>query len=306
MSTAEEGKQIVQSVDAGPQVNILYSAPIQTASTQHCLYTFGSHVTLNEAKSMMFVDQNTETVPVPKIYAYYSHCPIDRDIGDYGSLYDKYIFMSYLKGYSDGLHQIEHSNSIGSVDHGPVADLILGGPLFSEDGFVYAISNAYQSRAPKRHIKNVLASMLSSQQRNNSVFTHGDVCVLNIMVHNGNISGIVDWDLSGYFYWYHSIFESGQKLHAIVPSHCDHLPVGPSESVSKRPARIAPVAPPPLPPLVPSRALFQPMLGATICCLSANDSPELLPVAVMSLAARLPGLSTQPICFLQSFARSPQ
>ncbi|RDH24047.1 hypothetical protein M747DRAFT_293148 [Aspergillus niger ATCC 13496] len=27
MSTVEEGKQIAQSVDAGPQVNILYSAP---------------------------------------------------------------------------------------------------------------------------------------------------------------------------------------------------------------------------------------------------------------------------------------
>ena len=34
---------------------------------------------------------------MPKIFANYSHCPMDRDTGDYGSLYDKYIFMSYVE-----------------------------------------------------------------------------------------------------------------------------------------------------------------------------------------------------------------
>ncbi|RDK39365.1 hypothetical protein M752DRAFT_296405 [Aspergillus phoenicis ATCC 13157] len=236
MSTAEEEKQNVQSVDAGPKVNILYSAPgfavpepdsinamVNPSNTifnwggvqivkisPEVVVKFGSHVTLNEAKSMMFVDQNTETVPVPKIYAYYSYGPIDREFGDYGSFYDNYIFMSFvegrslnrtwesydsvtksrvanqLKGYFDELRQIDHSGYIGSVGRGPVADPILEdsetkGPFDSEDDFDNAIISAYQSRAPKRHIKNVLA----------------DVRVLNIMVHNGNITGIVDWDLSG-------------------------------------------------------------------------------------------------------------
>lgn len=111
---------------------------------------FGSHVTLHEAKSMLFVNQNTETVPVPKIFAYYSYGPIARDIGDYGSYYNNYIFMGYvegqrldkvwdtydsvtktriagqLKGYLDELRQAEHRNYIGSVDRGPLRDPILG------------------------------------------------------------------------------------------------------------------------------------------------------------------------------------
>ncbi|PWY80238.1 hypothetical protein BO83DRAFT_396627 [Aspergillus eucalypticola CBS 122712] len=208
---------------------------------------FDSHVTLHEAKSMVFVDQNT-------IFAYYSY---------------------------------------GSVVRGPLPDPVLGDLKFKGE---CAIINAYQDRAPKRHVKNVLVSMLSPQNRHYVVFAHG---------FSGNVTGIKDWEFSG---WYPEHWESVKalaKLHAIVPSHCDHLPIGPSESISKRPARIAPVAPPLLLPPMPSRALSQPLLGATSSSLSANDSPELLPVAVMSLAARLPGLSTQPICFLQSFARSP-
>ncbi|RAH62880.1 phosphotransferase enzyme family protein [Aspergillus piperis CBS 112811] len=333
MSNTEE-KQNFLSVGSEPQVNILYSSSgfavldpdtIKTmanpSNTIFCwggvkivkispevVVKFGSHVTLHEAKSMVFVDQNTETVPVPKIFAYYSYGPIDRDIDDYGSYYDNYIFMSYvegqrldkLKGYLDELRQIEHRNYIGSVDRGPLPDPILGDLEFKEDDFNNAIINAYQDRAPKRHVKNVLVGMLASQKRHNIVFTHGDFRHYNIMVNNGNVTGIVDWEFSG---WFPEPWEF--KLHAIVPSHCDHLPIGPSESISKRPARIAPVAPPLLLPPVPSRALSQPLLGATSSCLSANDSPELLPVAVMSLAARLPGPSTQPICFLQSFARSP-
>ncbi|RAK82938.1 phosphotransferase enzyme family protein [Aspergillus costaricaensis CBS 115574] len=338
MSNTEE-KQNVQSVGSGPQVNILYSAPgfavldpdtIKTmANPSNTIFSwggvqivkispevavkFGSHVTLHEAKSMLFVNQNTETVPVPKIFAYYSYGPIDRDIGDYGSYYDNYIFMTYvegqgldkLKGYLDELRQIEHRNYIGSVDRGPLPDPILGELEYKEDDFNNAIINAYQDTAPKRHVKNVLVGMLASQKRHNIVFTHGDFRHPNIMVNDGNVTGIVDWEFSGWFPEHWEFVKALAKLHAIVPSHCDHLPIGPSESISKRPARIAPVAPPLLLPPVPSRALTQPLLGATSSFLSANDSPELLPVAVMSLAARLPGLSTQPICFLQSFARSP-
>ena len=32
---------------------------------------FGAHITTNEAKNMIYVAQNAESVPVPKVYAYY-------------------------------------------------------------------------------------------------------------------------------------------------------------------------------------------------------------------------------------------
>ncbi|KAJ5161467.1 hypothetical protein N7492_006859 [Penicillium capsulatum] len=58
---------------------------------------FGAHVNTIEAKNMIHVAENSR-VPVPKVFAYYTYRPIDHDIGDYGSLYDTYIFMSFIDG----------------------------------------------------------------------------------------------------------------------------------------------------------------------------------------------------------------
>ncbi|KAE8151999.1 kinase-like protein [Aspergillus avenaceus] len=239
MSGAEEN-QNAQPVDCRPQVNILYSAPgfavpypdsinttVNSSNTifdwggvkiakisPEVVVKFGSHVTVSEAKSMMFVEQNTETVPVPKIFAFYSYGPIDRDIEDYGSLFDTYIFMSFVEGYFCELRQINPSHYIGSVDLGPVTDPILEGygikgPFDSEDDFNNAIIDAYQSKAPKCCIKNVLAGMLS-QRRHYAVFTHGDLRLQNIIVNNGNVTGILDWEFSG---WYPEYWEFAKALY---------------------------------------------------------------------------------------------
>lgn len=104
---------------------------------------------------MIFVKRNTENVPVPKVFACYTYGPIDRDVLDYGSLYDTYIFMGFvegrsldymvwdsydattkrriagqLKGYLSELRSIGNNgngngNYIGSADFGPVMDPIL-------------------------------------------------------------------------------------------------------------------------------------------------------------------------------------
>lgn len=110
---------------------------------------FGFHATLSEAKNMSFVGQNTETLPVPKIFACYSYGPIHRDIKDYGSLFDTYMFMSFVEGqtldmvwetydedtkvhvpnqlkeYLREIRSIPNGNYIGSADSGPVTDPIL-------------------------------------------------------------------------------------------------------------------------------------------------------------------------------------
>lgn len=49
---------------------------------------------------MLFVGENTDTVPVPKTFACYVYGPICRDIHDYGSLYDTYIFMRFVESQS--------------------------------------------------------------------------------------------------------------------------------------------------------------------------------------------------------------
>lgn len=173
MSSTEGGTD--RKVASGPQMHTLYSVPDFSAPSPECVnkksnaenvifnwggvkilkvspgvvVKFGSHVTVNEARNMIFVEQNTENVPVPKVFACYTHGPICRDVDDFGSLYDTYIFMSFvegesldkvwelcdetaksritsqLKGYFYELRCIDNGNYIGSADLGPVTDPIL-------------------------------------------------------------------------------------------------------------------------------------------------------------------------------------
>ncbi|KAE8408866.1 kinase-like protein [Aspergillus pseudonomiae] len=139
---------------------------------------FGSHVRLSEAKNIMFVEQNIDTP------------------------------------YFHQLRQLRHENYIGSADFGPVTDPFLEtyfnkGPFDSEESFNNTIIEAYQLKAPKRHIKSFLVGMLS-QKRYQIVFTHGDLRPQNIIVNHGNISGIVDWEFSG---WYPEFWAFSKALY---------------------------------------------------------------------------------------------
>lgn len=121
---------------------------------------YGPHVTITEAQSMMFVAAHTKAIPIPKIFAYCTYGPHNRDIEDCGSLYDTYIFMTLVEGqtlalawdsydeltkthianqlktYMDELREIRSEPYIGSVNKGPVKDPILdsfhvkGSPLY--------------------------------------------------------------------------------------------------------------------------------------------------------------------------------
>ncbi|KAH8424146.1 uncharacterized protein LDX57_001900 [Aspergillus melleus] len=179
---------------------------------------FGSHVTPSEAKN--------------------------RDIGDYGSLFDTYIFMDFVEGqtldkvwdgYDEGakarianqlkayfheLRRIHAPGYIGSVDSGPVMDPMLEyyhtrgaktgeGPFPSLETFNNTLIDAYQLKVPKRHIKSFLSGMLS-ETNHQIVFTHGDLRHANIMVHEGSVTGILDWEFSG---WYPEYWEFAKALY---------------------------------------------------------------------------------------------
>lgn len=83
------------------------------------------------------------------------------------------------------------------------------GPFHSEEDFNNAIIDAYQSKAPKRRIKGFLAGMLS-HRKHQIAFTHGDLRQQNIMVKDGNVTGILDWEFSG---WYPEYWEFSKALY---------------------------------------------------------------------------------------------
>ncbi|KAJ5251114.1 hypothetical protein N7489_001524 [Penicillium chrysogenum] len=214
---------------------------------------FGPHINIIEAKNMIYVAQNTG-VPVPKVFAYYTYGPIDRDPDDFGGLYDTYIFMSYVAGETlyeawnslsvstkshisrqlascvQEIRDIEPTRYIGSIDRGPVTDCCLAtsidkgialgisdhytrtnhlfqGPFNSEQEFNTAIINNYLNNAPKRHIKSFLSRMLPVSHR--ILFAHGDLRPRNIIVKDGKVAAIIDWERSG---WYPEYWEYAKAL----------------------------------------------------------------------------------------------
>jgi len=164
--------ELYDSMATSPKMNVLYLAPgldiispaqfeasnpevIATgAGTQlakispSMLVKYGSHASLIEAKTMLFVAEHT-SIPVPKLYAAYAYGPLNRDVDDFGSVYDTYIFMEYIEGedlekswdscntiekqqisadlqkYMTELRSIPTANYVGSVYGGPVTDIIL-------------------------------------------------------------------------------------------------------------------------------------------------------------------------------------
>jgi hypothetical protein len=126
--------------------NLIFCQGVTVAKlSPEVVVKFGAHVKTIEAKNMIYVAQNSR-VPLPKVFAYYTYGPIDRDIDDYGSLYDTYIFMSFIDGktlddswesldatskcrvssqlatYVQEIRDMNSVGYIGSVDNGPVTD----------------------------------------------------------------------------------------------------------------------------------------------------------------------------------------
>jgi hypothetical protein len=164
--------ELYSSMPSSPQINVLYLAPGQEiitpeqfkasnpeilatgAGTQlakmspSMLVKYGTSASLIEAKNMIYVAENT-SIPVPKVFAAYAYGPLDRDVDDFGSVYDTYIFMELIEGedlgkswgkhtsiekqtmsadlkkYMTELRSLPVPGYIGSVDKGPVTDPIL-------------------------------------------------------------------------------------------------------------------------------------------------------------------------------------
>ncbi|KAF2847827.1 hypothetical protein T440DRAFT_182883 [Plenodomus tracheiphilus IPT5] len=113
--------ELYSAMPSRPQVNVLYLADGQEiisperlmalnpqilaagAGTQlaklspSVLVKYGTHASLIEAKNMLYVAEKT-SIPVPKLFAAYAYGPLDRDVEDYGSVYDTYIFMEFIEG----------------------------------------------------------------------------------------------------------------------------------------------------------------------------------------------------------------
>lgn len=177
---------------------------------------YGTSVNLSEAHTMIFIYKNTK-IPVPKILDFYKY--EDKN----------YIFMEYIKGetldkkwknmdqnyrlkillelkdYIDQLRNITNSY-IGSINNLPCNDSVFNdnkGPFKSEIDFNKTIMKEFEKTMPG-YFCNILKKTLKSDH--SIVFSHGDISKRNIIINEGSISSIIDWEYSGFYpeYWEYS------------------------------------------------------------------------------------------------------
>jgi aminoglycoside phosphotransferase len=173
----------------------------------------GPYVRLSEAETMQFIAAHT-TIPVP-------HVCEDSGTTD-GSITMEYIegerldkvwnqlheeqklaIASNLKGMLLELRSLK-GHHIGSVNNGKAIDGrrfdFSGGPFDNEDAFnQFLLSDAYPSTA--KILRDIALRSLRTDHE--IVFTHGDFAPRNILVKDGKITGILDWEYSGWYpeYW---------------------------------------------------------------------------------------------------------
>lgn len=183
-----------------------------------------SEAHLGEAQTLRYLAEHT-SIPVPKVYWAFI----------YGG--QTYTVMSKVKGKMLWENWNERSASskdkifrqlksiltelrgiplppntgVASITGGPIFDsLLLGesiyGPFKTAAGFYQVLMNGtdLQYHWPPHFDQLNVLSEFYKQAQYDLVFTHGDLSMFNIMASDDEITGIIDWETSG---WYPSFWE---------------------------------------------------------------------------------------------------
>lgn len=190
------------------------------------LVKFGTRPSLREAETMKFVRDHT-SIPVPRVYDAYTDDEGDGYIiMDYvdGVRLDacwngldtatKKSITSQLRGYMDELRKIPTPLSpyIGRLGYTEVDDLRsqhnLGGPFDTEEEFnSWLLSRIVEHlQGNNDRLRRYLTEAFEKQtreKRHKIVFTHADFHPRNILVRDGRVVALLDWETAGWFpeYW---------------------------------------------------------------------------------------------------------
>jgi aminoglycoside phosphotransferase (APT) family kinase protein len=190
---------------------------------------YGHRVTSTEADTLAFVGANT-TLPVPKLLGLYVHNNITYIIMSRlpgtpllkllsaMSLEEMNVVTSDLKLMMDQLRALnitdfETESYIGLVRRGPCRDMIFRsgyeskGPFSTEEAMYENIIERWINSIPLHPMPGssiqFTRRLYQDTSGNHIVFTHGDLNPTNILVEEGHVSGIIDWEQSGWYpeYW---------------------------------------------------------------------------------------------------------
>jgi aminoglycoside phosphotransferase len=191
---------------------------------------FGETVSLQQAESTSFVASNT-TIPVPRIlkvdtidkwnYIYMTRLPgipLSECLPSLSASQLNTIALE-LRGYLDQLRGLrikdhEQSEFIGSLGGAPCMDRIFcsgrpeRGPFKTEVEMYDNICDrmldlqSWGNYKPDNY-NHILRRMYKENSNHTIKFTHGDLSPTNILVQEGHVTGILDWEEAGWYpeYW---------------------------------------------------------------------------------------------------------
>ncbi|KAL8832513.1 MAG: hypothetical protein Q9170_004846 [Blastenia crenularia] len=181
----------------------------------------GDAIRLTEAASMRFVRAKT-SIPVPEVVDAFVHpetkhvCilmeyidgqPLNEVWDTYSEIQKEHI-ISQLKSYLTELRQLK-GTIIGPVDGTYCAEQFFDGedqatygPFESETAFNDGLVRALEARGRNTWTETV-ARFIRAMPEHSVVFTHNDLAPRNILIRDGNVVAILDWELSGFYpeYW---------------------------------------------------------------------------------------------------------
>lgn len=211
--------------------SFFHRSVIRISETQ--VLKLGADITPDEADMMRFITRRIPSVP----------CPIVHSVKEYeeGPEVKVGILMDYVAGstlesvwstasdqersaYISQLREIVQrlreptGQFIGRIGHRPCVDpggfdedVSDMGPFNDEESF----NNYRQERVRTKRGDNAASRVASLQKSGHRfVLAHGDLSDRNIFVKDGKITGLVDWEFSG---WYPEYWEAVQAQ--VSPSH---------------------------------------------------------------------------------------
>ncbi|EGX48746.1 hypothetical protein AOL_s00079g385 [Orbilia oligospora ATCC 24927] len=176
---------------------------------------------LSEAATMQYIAENT-TIPVPKVYGSYkdektqkTHLVMEyiegdclEDVWEDFGLEKKEDIISQLKRILDELRSLE-GTFIGCVDHTHCEDVLFSetetprGPYSSEEEFSQGIIDTLLEKEATAFPRLVCEMVQDILKGHKIVLTHGDFLPRNILVKDGKVVAILDWEMAGWYpeYW---------------------------------------------------------------------------------------------------------
>lgn len=167
-----------------------------------------------EVVAMHFIREHT-TIPVPRIHAT-TAATITMDYVEGTTLEEAWnglsdderaVISDQLRDYIGQLRSIK-GTYIGGFENGPAID----GRRFTHEGGPFATEaewNDFLLSNLLTQCPDVLQSVVRSQMRTDHdiVLTHGDLVGMNIIVRDGRIASIVDWERAGFYPEYYELIK---------------------------------------------------------------------------------------------------